>query len=346
MKKKIWLGIAILLAVAAGSAVGLYTGKRKTVKSETAYVAMGTYVTQTLYGAPGADTEAAERGLKELTQNMEQEMLRIEQSEPQFPELRIKKEIGCHLSDCEDVSRSSEGALDLTIGPVSRLWDFEGGNERVPEEAEIREALKAVGWERTRVTESESDGKEWIWQLSEGQIPDFGAVGKGMVCDEMLRYLEEFNASAPKKGRIEEAVIAVGGSVMTFAPEDEKRAWQIGISEPKDASKLVGTLELSGTAFVATSGDYVRYVEDEQGKRYGHILDPHTGYPAENGGIVSVTVVAENGTLADALSTACFVLGEEKGLELAKRYNAPVLFLDENGGMVMSDEMKVIFSKK
>ena len=130
---------------------------------------------------------------------------------------------------------------------------------------------------------------------------------------------------------------------MTYGTKNDNTPWQVGVVDPQDTSKLLGTLSLTGTCFVSTSGDYERYVEMD-GIRYHHILDPATGYPADSG-VSSVTIVCDSGILSDALSTACFVLGVEEGMELAQSYGVKALFADENGQLYMTEDMQEIFKQ-
>ena len=113
--------------------------------------------------------------------------------------------------------------------------------------------------------------------------------------------------------------------------------------DPADPGKNIGILTLTGNFCISTSGDYERFFEVD-GKRYHHILDPKTGEPSD-GGIHGVTVVSESGFLSDALSTACFVLGREKGMKLARKYGAEVLFVEDGNEIFMSEGMKALFSR-
>ncbi len=206
-----------------------------------------------------------------------------------------------------DVCQKSGGAFDITLGAVSDLWSF-GKEAKVPDADDLQKALSESGYENITLSGNRLT-------LSSGKI-DFGAVGKGIALDEIRTLLGD--------GRINQATVSVGGSVLVYGKDTVK----VGIRDPfGNAGRSIATLSLSDTC-VSTSGSYERHFE-ENGENYHHILDPKTGYPVDNG-LVSVTIVSESGLLSDALSTACFVLGIEKGTELAKAYGCEAVFITES----------------
>lgn len=214
----------------------------------------------------------------------------------------------------------TEGAFDLTLGAVSALWDIGGENERVPSEAEIQQAMKVSGWANLVI-----DGN--TVRIPEGMQIDFGAVGKGMACDEAKTVLQ---ADPSVSG----AVVASGGSVLLYGDSPDG-AWTVGIQHPdKEIGETIAELRLE-ESFVSTSGNYQKYFIRD-GKRYCHILSPQTGYPAETG-LKSVTVVADSGALSDALSTACFVLGYEKSLPVLERFDAQAVFITDENEVIPTD---------
>lgn len=231
------------------------------------------------------------------------------------------------------ISADSGGALDVTLGRLSRLWNMDGlvaEGERIsiPSTDQIRSALEDSGYERARFA-----GEGMI--LPAGVQLDLGAVGKGIACDRVSAYLH----SQPQ---ITGAVVAVGGSVVTYGEKPDGSPWNVAIIHPREEGNYLGVLSLTGEQYVSTSGDYERYVM-VAGVRYHHILDPATGYPARSG-LCSVTILCDGGLLADALSTACFVLGPERGMALAENYGAEALFVREDGELQMTEGMKEIFS--
>ncbi len=231
------------------------------------------------------------------------------------------------------ISADSGGALDVTLGRLSRLWNMdgleaEGEGISIPSTDQIRSALEERGYERVRFV---GDGMI----LPAGMQLDLGAVGKGIACDRVSAYLH----SQPQ---ITGAVVTVGGSVVTYGEKPDGSPWKVAVIHPREEGNYLGVLSLTGEQYVSTSGDYERYVMVD-GVRYHHILDPATGYPARSG-LCSVTVLCDGGLLADALSTACFVLGPERGMALAENYGAEALFVREDGELQMTEGMKEIFS--
>jgi len=321
----------------------------------TVDTAMGTVVQQSLYFERQEQAEVFSDEVMELLTKLEREMLswRLESSEVYRLNASAGSEEGCPVSeelaellaDCVELWRDSGGAFDITIGPLVRLWKIdqwaaEGQTQdfQVPSAQELEGALKLCGSDRLKLvsrnageqTDIGHQGKELCF-LPEGMQLDLGAVGKGLALTRIQELLEE-------EPDITGAVISVGGSVLTYGEKPDGTEWKVGITDPFDRGTNVGILSLKGQWCVSTSGDYERYVEVD-GVCYHHILDPATGYPADSG-VRGVTVLTEEGLLGDALSTACFVLGPVQGMELAKTYGAEVLFVLEDGEIVMSEGMQ------
>ena len=211
---------------------------------------------------------------------------------------------------CAEVSGKSEGAFNPLLGGVSDLWGFRTQNARVPDAKELEQALSAV---RAKDMEISSTGIK----IPDGTVLDFGAVGKGVACDEARKVLAKTDT--------ERAVVSVGGSILLYG---EGPSFTVGVRNPLGtASDCVGELSLGATC-VSTSGSYENNFTLD-GKTYHHILYPKTGYPVENN-LLSVTVVCDDGFLSDALSTACFVLGYDKSLSLLEKYGADAIFVFED----------------
>lgn len=232
-----------------------------------------------------------------------------------------------------EVSKTSRGALDITLGELTRLWnlDEQAGNEYplLPSEEEVEAKKLHTGYDRIHIQDKSV-------LLEDGVSLDLGAVGKGMALDRVSVLL-------PEMKEIRGGVFSIGGSVYTYGEKNGGDTFRIGIVHPRQEGQCIGILTLPGGTFVSTSGDYERYIMVE-GKRYHHILDPDTGYPADSG-LCAVTIVCDNGLLSDALSTACFVLGREKGMELLENYDVEGLFIEENMKITMTEGMKELFSQ-
>jgi thiamine biosynthesis lipoprotein len=199
--------------------------------------------------------------------------------------------------------RLSDGAFDITVGPLMDLWGFSDKKYRLPKEEEIKNTLVLIGTDKIILHD---DNNMIEFSLSGIKI-DLGAIAKGYAVDCAVKKLKEFG--------IKSCLINAGGQVYGRGDKFGK-PWHIAIKDPR-SKDFMGYLELKNKS-VATSGDYEQYfIQDNL--RYTHILNPKTGYPADSR-VISVTVIAPDGLTADALSTAIFVLGKEKGSELAKKF--------------------------
>ena len=314
--KKILAAVLAGMLLSAAVIAGIYYKSLKTdYQDETkSAIAMGTVVTSRVY-----DEFAALRNEKiiSIVQQLE-ELISRNVKDSAVDRLNRGQtvslgELSFLLASAKSVSEKTGGAFDLTIGNVTSLWDFGGDNERLPEKEEIEEALKTVDY--TKVS-----SENGICSIGKGQNLDLGAVGKGYACDMIKAYLE----GTETKG----AVVSVGGSILAYGERNKAGdKWKIAIRHPRDEKAFLGTVFLD-EGFVSTSGDYEKYFEKD-GKRYHHILDARTGYPAESD-LISVTIVAENGLLSDALSTACFILGSEEGKALAESCGVGAVFVDRD----------------
>lgn len=197
-------------------------------------------------------------------------------------------------------SELSGGAFDLTIEPVSALWDFKADKPTVPSSDAIAQAVSHVDYTKVDIQDNTVTLED-----PEAGI-DLGAIAKGYIADQVKTYL--------KKQGIKHAIINLGGNVDVIGTKPDGSKYNIGIQKPFDESgEAITSVQLKDQA-VVTSGIYERYFK-KNGKLYHHILDPRTGYPCENN-LYSVSIITDSSTKADALSTTCFLLGYEKGMEL------------------------------
>lgn len=247
--------------------------------------------------------------------------------------LQVSDKLYDYLQHGSRIFQDSQGAFDLSIGALSALWnlDAQTGTENpvIPTEEAIREAKEYIGFQHCQLQDNT------VTVDARVQF-DLGAVGKGLALDEIRASLEQEQVTA--------AVISMGGSIMTYGEKPDGSSFKVAIVNPFHTDERIGYLELKGTNCISTSGSYERYIEVDN-NRYHHILDPFSGYPAKSG-VVSVTVVSDNGFESDALSTACFVLGVEKGMILADKYHAQVLFVTDSGEIVMSPALEALFVKE
>jgi FAD:protein FMN transferase len=201
-----------------------------------------------------------------------------------------------------DVGARTGGAFDVTIAPLVELWGFGTGDTQVPTVEQISEVLRYVDYTKVNM----DAGQSQIFLQEKMMKLDLGGIAKGYIVDKAAEKLREMG--------IISASIDAGGDIRVIGNKMDGTPWRIGIRNPRDRRQLVAVVSLTNRAIV-TSGDYERvFIQD--GVRYHHILDPQTGMPAR--GVISVTVIADDAFTADALSTALFVMGLEKGMALVE----------------------------
>lgn len=222
------------------------------------------------------------------------------------------------LGTAEKLSSLTDGAFDYTLGSLTELWNITGGGP-VPTIEDITDALSHTGTDKFTVKDSTIVKSDKMAKI------DLGGIGKGMATQILLEYLDTTN--------VEYAIVSVGGNIGVYGTKPEYGTYKIGVRDPDKQTDVIGYMFIS-SGFVAVSGDYERYFEAD-GVRYHHILDPKTGYPARSG-VRSVAVHTSNGASADALSTALFVLGVDKSLELYENstLNFEAIFVTESGEIV------------
>ena len=314
--KRILLSVtAVISAIAILVCVIIIDKRKEEYPSDTkSRVAMGTIVTVRVYGEKAA---AHTDSISKMVLSVEDIISRKVASSPVSTLNETGKTdnemVAALLATCNEVSKDSGGVFDVSVGQVSSLWDFDDEKNTVPDEADIKSALRTVDYTKIKI-----DGSSV--SVGKNQQIDLGAVGKGYACDVIQAYLKEAGVNG--------AVVSVGGSILAYGKRnDSGDKWRVAVRDPENESGYIGTVLLD-EGFVSTSGDYEKYFEKD-GKRYHHILDATTGYPAESD-LRSVTVVCDSGALSDALSTACFILGKEKSQPLLSKYGASAVFIDKD----------------
>lgn len=203
----------------------------------------------------------------------------------------------------QEFSRLTEGAFDITIGAVMRLWDFQSTEAHVPDETAIQTSLRLVGPQQVLLDSVNVK----IGLRKRGAAIDLGGAAKGYAVDKAIAVLKEWGVKA--------AMVDAGGDIGLLGRKSRDETWKIGIRHPRLPGEIIEVLEVDSGA-VATSGDYERFFL-QNNIRYHHILEPYTGMPAR--GAVSVTILANTALEADILATAVFVLGPEKGMALIEQ---------------------------
>ncbi|MEA4817436.1 MAG: FAD:protein FMN transferase [[Clostridium] scindens] len=219
-------------------------------------------------------------------------------------------------------SEMSDGAFDITIAPVSSLWDFKAETPSVPSPEAIAEAVSHVNYENIIIRDN-------TVKLADPQAGiDLGAIAKGYIADRIKDYLEEEG--------VRHAMINLGGNVLAMGSKLDGSDYNIGIQKPFDETgEPITSVKISDKS-VVTSGIYQRYFK-EDGKIYHHILDPNTGYPCENN-LYSVTILTDSSLTADALSTTCFLLGYDRGMKLINQ-------LDNVDAVFITNDNQIHYSK-
>ena len=232
------------------------------------------------------------------------------------------------VKEALEISRETGGAFDPTVQPLVDLWGFfttSVSSQTVPSPEKIRVALARTGWRRLSVANGVVTGAD-----NEVRI-DLGGIAKGYAIGEAEKAL--------KAEGVTSALILAGGQVQVFGSVAPGVPWKVGVRNPRREGYIAGLAFDSDTG-ISTSGDYERYFE-VNGVRYHHILDPKTGYPAR--GLMSLSVIAPDPTIADGLSTALFVMGEKKALEYVKKLPGyEVILVNAEGKIVTSDAVPIL----
>ena len=232
----------------------------------------------------------------------------------------VSEETAALLWRALEIAAETNGAYDPTVYPLMRAWGFTDGNYRVPADAELDALLQTTGW-----TEVSVDGT--TASLPEGFALDLGGIGKGYAAGRCKEILKAHGVTS--------ALLSLGGNVSALGSKPEGTAWTVAIENP-DGGAYLGTVQITDQC-VVTSGGYQRYFEQD-GVRYWHILDPETGKPARSG-MKSVTIVSADDTLADALSTALFVMGPERAADFWRVHRSEfgAVWLTDDGRLFVTE---------
>ena len=318
--KKAFFAIALLCAFL------LLTGCGDNYADDVSY-AMGSTVTQKIFGGSN-DTKLKVRDAimaleNEISYRKNDSLVyRLDSGETVSDEDLVRL-----LESAVALSEETDGVYDITVLPVVLLWGFDGDTSsyRLPTENEIAKLLSKVDYRSIKI----ENGKA---HLENGAACDLSAVGKGEACGKAVEIY--------KADGVTGAIITVGGSVGVYGKKDDGSLFTVGVRDPFSKNDLIGTLKLTDK-FISTSGSYEKYFT-QNGKQYHHLLDATTGYPAETG-LVSVTVVCDDGGESDSLASACFCVGMEKSLEILKNHSADAVFITNDGKIYITPGLDGIF---
>lgn len=303
--------------------------------SELTNIGMSTVMTHQAYGR---NSDKALKAVRKESKRLEELLSRYKQGSEISNINRLAGQ-GCVkvgkdtyqvLISALKYSEFSQGLFDITIGPLVSLWNI-GRDAMVPPElTEIEPILPLIDYTGLVLDQSNHTAR----LARKGQTIDLGGIGKGFAADKFIEIMKRYEIAS--------AYTNIGGNVATIGAKPDGTPWRIGIQHPRLEKGLVGVLSVTNKS-VVTSGDYQRYFIDRLGKRYHHILDPRTGYPAESE-VISVTVVTDQSMEADALSTLLLIAGISKGRTILNFFkDAQVIFIDRSMRVFLTEGLKNSF---
>ena len=224
------------------------------------------------------------------------------------------------------ISQLTEGAFDISYASMDRIWKFDGSMKEMPTPEAIKKSVAKIGYKKVLLDPKEKT----IFLKEEGMKLGLGGIGQGYIADKVKELLFSKGCTS--------GIINVSGDINAWGKQPDGKPWSVGIVNPMNKNKVFATFPLEDSS-VETSGSYEKYVTFN-GKRYSHIIDPRTGYPAT--GIVSVSVFAKQTEVADALATGIFVLGVEVGLDLANQIKGiGCIIVDDKGAVHASKNIDI-----
>ncbi|TPE44429.1 FAD:protein FMN transferase [Pontibacter mangrovi] len=235
----------------------------------------------------------------------------------------VDEELYDLISRSNRISQMTGGAFDISFASIYNVWKYDGSMKTVPSPEEVAASVSKINYKNIILNPKDHS----VYLKEPGMKIGFGAIGKGYAANRARDVMREMGIAG--------GVVNAAGDMVTWGKQANGEPWYVGIADPAEKDKVFSWLTADNTA-VVTSGNYEKYV-DLGGKRYSHIIDPRTGYPAE--GLKSVTVVCPNGELADALATAVSVLGPEEGLYLINQLKGVECLL-------VTDDDKIVTSEK
>lgn len=285
----------------------------ETKESSTIIFAMDTQMTLKAYG------KNAETGLKAASSVIEsmdrmldpqlESSKTYELNHAQGKSIVVPGQVARMIETAQDVYKKSGGALDPTIYPLIQRWAIRDGKGYVPSDEEVYLDLSRLCFDDVMLTSFPSSGSYTLQMPSYAELT-FAALAKGCASDYAIE--------AMKNTGVESGIISLGGNVRTLGLKPNGDRWSVAVQDPNNTSAYIGILTV-GEKAVVTSGGYQRFFKDQRGRTYHHILNPKTGFPANNT-LSSVTVISDDGTLADALSTALFIMGQSNALQYWRDY--------------------------
>ena len=240
--------------------------------------------------------------------------------------VKVSKELFDLVLRAKAIAQLTNGAFDPTYASVDKIWTFDGRSIGEPKAAIISASVAKIGYEKIELDPLESS----LYLPLKGMKIGFGAIGKGYAADRVKSLLQKHGVSA--------GIVNASGDMSAWGVQPNGKPWQIGLVNPKNKDKIFAWFPINDQA-VVTSGDYEKFVLIN-GKRYGHIINPKTGYPSQ--GVISCTVFAPKAELADALSTALFVMGVQTGIDFIDQLQqVEAIMIDDAGKVHTSKNIQI-----
>lgn len=342
MKRKVLMAAGICIGILILTEGSRYFVQNQ--KCQKQLFAMDTYMEFTAYGK---NSEKAVDAAIEEVQKLDA-MLSAENSKSEVyalneqGNLQATDDLAELILRGKEIYQETDGLFDDTIYPVMKLWGFPTGNYHVPTAAEVQKKLALVDENKVEIQTRDSDEKgrdskekaKFVTLGADQQI-DFGGIAKGYTGQKLAELFQEYGVSS--------ALVSLGGNIQAIGTKPDGSSWKVGIRDPKGGQQdYIGVLSVENQA-VVTSGGYERYFE-EDGKTYIHIINPRTGYPAD-GDLLSVTIVSRDGTLADGMSTALYIMGYEKACQFWRQHREEfnVILVTDDGKIHISENLKENF---
>lgn len=233
----------------------------------------------------------------------------------------VDRELYDLIYRCKKVSELTDGAFDISFGPLGSLWDINQPHTQIPEQTTIDSALLLVNYQDIIM----DTAQQTVFLKQKGMKIGFGAIGKGYSANRAKQVMQTMG--------IKDGLVNAGGDLTAWGKTVAGEEWKIGIADPDKKEEYVGWLQINNSS-VVTSGNYEKYIYIK-GKKYTHIIDPKNGYPVE--GLKSVTIISPDAELSDALATSVFVMGVQKGLNLINRLkNIECVMIDDKNDIYQS----------
>ena len=240
--------------------------------------------------------------------------------------VKVDQEVYDLVERAIKISKLTSGAFDISYASMDKIWKFDGSMKEMPSEEAIKKSVEKVGYQNIILNPKDTT----IFLKNKGMKLGLGGIGQGYIADKIKVLLQEKGCKS--------GLVNVSGDINTWGKQPDGQSWTVGIVNPMNKNKVFATFPLDDSA-VETSGSYEKYVTFN-GKRYSHIIDPRTGYPAT--GIVSVSVFAKQTEIADALATGIFVMGVEVGLDLVNQLKGiGCIIVDDKGVIHTSNNIDI-----